>query len=568
MAAAGESGDRDPGRAEIYLRLQVEAELRRGIGQPRFEPPRRRLFPDRVPGAVVAVLRGRRHAVMLRRLRRAGAGAAVHRSRGPLGRLLTPVAGHSVLPVLRWLTGRGFATRHWIRRHTWRVTRGRRGRRDEVRRVSSVDSGVERITGLAAALTAIGAINEATEVQVLEDYRTSLAVRGMTDPHLIFAHLPWRPPAQSPQPHSSGPLRAIPVGVVAECEVDGQRGRIYLGALVTDGSSSTLTFRSRFEQPVWTSAPSQPRHVKMRHVVMLRALRNFAATDNLGGSYNVHFSGGGGGEDWRGRLDISPPPPAGVRWLDLSLPGTAAPVRIPLDAAPPALTISSRSLDPADAADRYLDNCTIEQLQEIRPADDESAGDWPGVFDLSAELLAAGVLTTGSPSLARLAAVARWLKRRLPYALGNVEPGVVPAEWLSLLARTASADGPTGVIPVAAALPHVDGAQCVITELESEPDSMFMQVHAQGWPEPHRYGVGRADLLRWSARDDVGGWYTSGESGWSYSNGEADMDLQLRPPVNPRARELQIILTGRTAEATVTVPLDWQPAPFNRVPLR
>lgn len=568
VVAAGPE-DADPGRAELYLRLQVEIELRRGLGAPRYEPPRERLFSDRVLGAVVTVLRARRHAAMRRRLRRARAGAALRRPRG-WPRRVTLVAGRFVQPLTGWLAGRLFTWRHRIRMRTSRVAGVWRQGRREPERASTVDTAVERITGLAGALTAIGAISETTAAMLLEDFQTSLAIRGMTDPHLILGHLPWRPWGRSQQQYTSGPLRAIPVGVVADSEVDGMRGRIYLGALVTDARSATLTLRARFEQSATRTPeiPRQLRQIRMRHHSMLSALQNVAATDNLGASYSFRFSGGGGGEDWRGRLDVSPVPTAAVRWLDLSLPGAVAPVRIRLDTAAPALAVSSRALDPASTADRYLDNCIVEQLQVIRPADDADAGDWPGVFELAADLVAAGVVTIRSPSLARLASVAKWLKRRLPDPLGGIEPGVVPAEWLSLLARTASADGPAGMIPVAVALPVIDGAQCVITELESEPDSMFLHVHAQGWPDPHRYGVGRADLFRWSARDDVGGWYTSGESGWSYSDGEADMDLHLHPPVSPRARELHIILTGRTAEATVTVPLDWQPAPFSRVPLR
>jgi hypothetical protein len=34
--------------------------------------------------------------------------------------------------------------------------------------------------------------------------------------------------------------------------------------------------------------------------------------------------------------------------------------------------------------------------------------------------------------------------------------------------------------------------------------------------------------------------------------------VNLRPPIDPRARTLQIILTGPDSEASVTVPLDWQ----------
>ena len=56
----------------------------------------------------------------------------------------------------------------------------------------------------------------------------------------------------------------------------------------------------------------------------------------------------------------------------------------------------------------------------------------------------------------------------------------------------------------------------------------------------------------------MGGWYLTSEDGWSYSSERADLDLRLHPAIDPQARELQIILTGRTGEVSVTVPLTWQ----------
>ena len=46
--------------------------------------------------------------------------------------------------------------------------------------------------------------------------------------------------------------------------------------------------------------------------------------------------------------------------------------------------------------------------------------------------------------------------------------------------------------------------------------------------------------------------------GWSFSDATADLTLELRPAINPAARELQVILTGRTSEVSISVPLDWQ----------
>ena len=70
----------------------------------------------------------------------------------------------------------------------------------------------------------------------------------------------------------------------------------------------------------------------------------------------------------------------------------------------------------------------------------------------------------------------------------------------------------------------------------------------------------RSDQFWWSARDDLGGRYVVGEGGWSSSDGEADLDLEFSPAINPQARLLDIILTGTTTQVTVSVPLDWQEA--------
>lgn len=568
MAAVREADDADPGRAELYLRLQVEAELRRGLSAPRYTPPRQRMFPGRIPGALVTLWRQRRAAAMRRRLRQARSGSRPVVPPSRFRQVVTATFGRLLQRPVDWLNAQKFVWHRWFRRHTWRLARRVRRHRGEASEPTSVDLGLDRVTGLAAALTTVGAISESTQTQILEDFQTALASRGMTELHMMPGRMPWRPWARPVQPYTSGPLRAIPVGAVSDFELEGRQGRIYVGALVIDARSATLTFRARLPEQAGQSPASmaQLRAARTRSHLVMSALDNLVATDNLGGSYSAHFSGGGGGAQWDGRFSLHPVPPAAARWLDLSVPGTAAPVRVLLDAPVRTFPVSSRSLDPSDAADRYLDICTVEQIQWARPEGD--TGDWPGLFRLAADLRGAAVLTAQSPSLARLAAAAERFGVRLPDSLADIKPGTLPAEWLSQLARADAADGPSGIIPVATPLPVVDGAHCVVTDLESEPASMSLHLHARGWPDPHRYGAGRADFFHWTARDDVGGWYTMSESGWSYSDGEADMDMVLHPALDPRAQELQITLTGRTAEASVTVPLAWQPAPLKRERVR
>ena len=111
----------------------------------------------------------------------------------------------------------------------------------------------------------------------------------------------------------------------------------------------------------------------------------------------------------------------------------------------------------------------------------------------------------------------------------------------------------------AALLPEVEGARCVITELASRPDISTLRVYAPAWPYCSYHGMPRHDdRYRWDVRDDLGRRYgTSAHTGIGQGR-EAEFPLRLHPPVSPLARELEITLVGRTSQASVRVPLDWQ----------
>ena len=63
----------------------------------------------------------------------------------------------------------------------------------------------------------------------------------------------------------------------------------------------------------------------------------------------------------------------------------------------------------------------------------------------------------------------------------------------------------------------------------------------------------------WSARDDQGRWHivTLNSAGY-YSDDGGHLQLTLVPPLHPQATSLEVTVAGRSGQATVTVPLDWQ----------
>jgi hypothetical protein len=411
---------------------------------------------------------------------------------------------------------------------------------------------------LAAVLAAVGAITAQTEADVVADFMFALAARGRIEPEALLADpsFPGHRMHRHTSAHSppSGLPSAYPVGVLANGQVEGVPVRFYFGIRLVDHGSVTLTVQAKFP-------PESLEHDHRHMDPMFDALNDIRAVDDRGGTYRADFSGGGGGGNWDGRLELTPAPPAGLRWLDVTLPGASV-VRIPMDTPAADLRITTEAVT-TTTADRFLDAQTPHLM--VASAADAVAilaeDSTRNVFSMAADLLAAGLVTTTSGSLRRLVAAAAHFGARPPSALAAIEPAELPADWLSLRRRAEREDGPTGIIAVAAVLPEVDGVQCVIGELSSDTDSATVQVHARGWPEDrHRGGLG-FEPFSWTARDDLGGAYLLGISGWSQSDGEADLDLQFSPALDPRARALDITLMGPTAQVTVTMPLNWQEVP-------
>jgi hypothetical protein len=578
VTAATEHDVPDQGRAETYLRLQAESELRRALALPEYKPPRDHRASSAVLFATQARRMRRRRAVVARltrkqapvakagrqgsqvapgqRERRARSFLAAIQQAATSSTAVARSAARPFAPLLRRSASHVVYRRHQLWDATWHQRR--RLRRRLPRRLRrrheppAAHACLERVTALASVLAGVGAISEKTELDVVSGFEAALATRSRIGPEAVLGfgdH--WMHRHMRAHPAPSGPPRAHPVGVSAQGEVRGVPIRFYLGVLMLDQQGAAITMRARF--------PAKSIEHDHRHVhPMFYALSEVSGMDDRGGSYHADFSGGGGDGKWDGRLHLNPAPPAGVRWLDMTLPGAPV-VRAPMDAPPADLPVTIEAVR-TTAADRFLDAQTAHLMLASANGAAELLGDNdpPSLTGMAADLLAAGVISMSSESLHRLAGAAAHFGVQLPGSLAAIEPASLPADWLSLGARADREDGPTGIIAIAAVLPEVDGARCVIGELASEADSATMQVQAYGWPEPRHRGGMRIEKFEWTARDDLGGWYLLGNGGGSYSNGAADLDLQFTPTLDPKARSLDIILTGATTQVTVTVPLDWQ----------
>ncbi|MBO0822797.1 MAG: hypothetical protein J2P27_02930 [Actinobacteria bacterium] len=432
-------------------------------------------------------------------------------------------------------------------------------------RATTANACVARTAALAGALAAVGAVPESAAVSVLDGVCTALVQRGL----LPETELPDEPePGRARQP---GTVRAFPAGATVECGIDGFGFpiRIRLGALVTDEQSARITCRAAYTDPQLAGRPRWWHEGPDPWI----AFRGLTAVDDMGGRYDGglgfwHGSHGKCGEGasfrWAGWSWLDPAPPDETRALEVTFPGRA-PARIAMDRArePAAITAA---LDPAGAAGRYVDAGSLTLLAASLvpfPGMPLSARPFSTVA-IAADLLAAGVLQPDSPSLARLAAVARRRGLGLPGPLAAISPASLPDDWASLADRLGSQNGASGVVFPAAVLPEVDGVRCVITELASRPDITTLRVFAPAWPliedgAGPLYGMPQHDVrYHWGVSDDLGRRYaiTAYTGGGSIDG--VEFPLRLHPPVSAQARELEITLAGRTAQGSVRVRLDWQ----------
>ena len=186
---------------------------------------------------------------------------------------------------------------------------------------------ITRLNGVAAALTAVGALDAGRADEILLQFQAALAVRHRLHPQtagpLLRTARPITgsgpaagpPPAPEPVP----PWRVWPVGRMLPFRDEFVAGELYvLSLLVTAERAQALAV-----------APMRPVLAGMgRHTAVPLPLETATARDDRGTGYQVMVYGGGDGSHWTGRLDLEPAPPAGVKWLDLAI-GDAS-VRIDL----------------------------------------------------------------------------------------------------------------------------------------------------------------------------------------------------------------------------------------------
>jgi hypothetical protein len=427
---------------------------------------------------------------------------------------------------------------------------------------------IARLNGVAAALTAVGALDADRADEILLQFQAALAVRHRLHPQTAGPLLrpartrmvPVAGPAATagpdPAPGPGAPWRVFPVGRMLPFRDEFVAGELYvLSLLVTAERAQALAIA-----PMRPTIAGGPGFAGFPEPFM-----TITATDDRGTGYQVNFHGGGSGTHWEGRLIIEPAP-AGARWLELTIGEHAPRARIDLTAPAP----------PADVGTRPQDRPPGEQLLEhvAQQILVNSAG-WPGdawekargLGDVVAGLEAAGALSPFSPVPGYLATICERMDIE-GHDLTATLRADLPAPWLSVLAWYGRRHRPAvhdGTASAALVLSDLDGAQVAVTGLHTHDNQTFLHVVASR-EQAARLDVDAGPLTRqgfccW-LRDDGGQWHVAVPGSWS-SDGHAEVtgSLQVLPPLGRDTVRVTLLASTLTSQVRAEVPLHWWAAP-------
>jgi hypothetical protein len=591
-------------RGETYLRLRAEAELRRVAALPRPEPEPIASLPAPLRGAARLVTPfGRRAIAVLQPLAENAARALqpladnaeqaaaplAQRALGALqplaenaARALEPLASQvigAVLPAtdeaarrlhpLAWqaasrLQAMSQARSRQILEWRWQARRATARLRATAgddsgfeREELTPEDGLRRLRMVARALADAGAVDPRAAGAVVEDLTTALAARSRIDAHMLFvtgrAGLRMRQPPRAP----AGPYLAVPAGALVPTSPESGLADVRLYALVIAPDRAVLTVSGRLSDENLASQHLDPWPLFGRG-------RLPAAVDDRGNSYQLHEdSGWSDDENWGGILRLAPVPPPGTGWLELTMSPGLAPVRLDLAGAEGAGPGREGPPSAAGPAERIIDAAATEML-ELAAGNAPHSLQWhdlSGIAEVVTALEAVGALEPARTAVGRLVTLAGRLGVDIPRALTAAappDPVELPEAWRDVLANDRRRDGPRGVAPAAAVLPELDGARFVLAGLRSDENGADLHVMAWGSRIVPHYFDDSIRAWSWWARDDRGRWHVADIRSSSASDQHAELTLRLTPPLHPEATSLEVTVTGRSGQATVTIPLDWR----------
>ena len=433
---------------------------------------------------------------------------------------------------------------------------------------------IARLNGVAAALTAVGALDADRADEILLQFQAALAVRHRLHPQTagpLLRSVRPRPvtvggPATGSPPEPTtpttpaapaAPWRVWPVGRMLPFRDEFVAGELYVLSLLVTAERAQAR----------AVAPMRPAIAGVaRHTAFPLPLETATATDDRGTEYQVMVYGGGDGRHWEGRLDIEPAPPAGASWLELAIGDSALRLRIDLTAPVPPADVTTRPQD-RQPGEQLLEHVAQQILVTSAGRPGDARRQAYALGDVVAGLEAAGALSPFSPVPGYLAMICERLGID-GHGVAATPAGQLPPPWLSVLAWYGRRHRPPvhdGTASAGTVLPDVDGARIAVAGLHTRGDQTLLHVVA-GRDRPGRVAVDAGPLSHpgfccW-LRDDGGQWHVAVPGSWSSDgHGEVTGSLQVLPPLGRDTSRITLLASTLTSQVRAEVPLRWWAAP-------
>ncbi|MHB1776856.1 MAG: hypothetical protein ACYCU7_12835 [Acidimicrobiales bacterium] len=394
---------------------------------------------------------------------------------------------------------------------------------------------------MAAALVAVGVLDEERATEVLVEYAEALHLRGGSG-------LP--PGVANRRPAPARRTAGLAAATVWACddvlELAGGRLHVHCVALREDGGSVLVSFT-----PAGGAFPGGPRPLvgPPRPVGgplgghPMAALHQLTVGDDRGHTVTATFSGGGSPAGWRGQLHTPPGQSLSptTRWLEFG--GERVVLGEP--ATPPGVTVER--LDDAGPAERFL----RARLTSGRHG--PHGGPYPQMIDAAVEaLVAAGALAADSPLIEQVRDVVAAFS-------GQPATRPLPDRWQSLISSLPRQGSRSFVAPVGVVTPALSETVVAVDSLLAGDGVLESQVRMSGpGAQVGPWGIGLTigrHPLSWWAHDDLANHYLGAPGNWSGGPDRSEGTVTYWPPLDDRATTVTLAPTAADVRALIPVRL-------------
>ena len=429
------------------------------------------------------------------------------------------------------------------------------------------------VASAALILAAAGLLDEEFGDRLGADFRAALMVRSRTFGERsggVGQLFEVRRGASPPPGGAARLLWLTPIGQTLRVASDRAPLDLHLMTLVRGPAEVAITTVIRMHWPDdGSSADLEMTGAGVQHL----PYDQLWMTDDRGAQYSIELDGDGGTATWQGVARLLPPPPPGIRWLDLIADGTNRLLRLDLD--PKTVETAKTAETHANGACAGPGEVTVEENLGITGAERLLAteaegiltGAWnlrgPGVApelgEITTVLADAGALAPDSRTPGQLAALCQQLGV-VQHKITAPPDADIPGPWASIVAQRqarGAGGGAEGFVPLATVLPDIDGTRFALAGLSSAAGQSYLHVAASGLPEQaRRLRPGwRPGFSVW-LRDTAGHWHLATPSDRLTRTGDTVvLPLRLTPPLAVMPDTLELVVTGPSARLRAIVPV-------------